>query len=85
MTNNDRVIRLASGRLIAPAGSLRTVNRPGSELKTWDMRSTAIYFYSDDDGASWQESNLITVNARVTRSVLQEPGAIKLDKGMLYG
>lgn len=85
VTNNDRVIRLASGRLLVPAGYHRTVNRPASEQQTWDMRSTAIYFYSDDDGKSWQESNLATVNARATRSGLQEPGAIELANGLLYG
>ncbi|NLM77317.1 MAG: exo-alpha-sialidase [Ruminococcaceae bacterium] len=85
VTNNDRVGRLTDDRLIVPAGYHRTVNRQKDSFASWDGRSTTIYFYSDDDGHTWHESNLCSVNARCTRSGLQEPGVIELKNGSLYG
>ena len=85
VTNNDRIIRLRDGRLIVPAGYHRTVSGRKGHFTTWDSRSTTVFFYSDDDGKTWQESNLCNVNARCTRSGLQEPGAIELKNGSLYG
>ncbi len=85
VTNNDRVVRLRDGRLIVPAGYHRTIagREKGSEI--WDGRSTTIYYYSDDDGQTWHESNLCTLNARESHSGLQEPGLIELKNGSLYG
>lgn len=85
VTNNDRTVRLRDGRLIVPGGYHRTVSGRSGSFATWDSRSTAVFFYSDDDGVTWHESNLCTVNARCTRSGLQEPGAIELQNGSLYG
>jgi hypothetical protein len=85
VTNNDRIVRLRDGRLIVPAGYHRTIDSRKRGFETWDGRSTAVFFYSDDDGLTWRESNLCTLNARTTRSGLQEPGLIELANGCLYG
>lgn len=44
--NNDRVLRLSTGRLLLPVAS----HRSGEGY--FDSRSEAMYFYSDDDGQS---------------------------------
>ncbi len=86
VTNNDRIIRLKSGRLILPTGYHRTFTKKvAGSSKASDSRSMAIYFYSDDDGITWDESNICAINSRHTKSGLQEPGAIELENGMLYG
>lgn len=84
VTNNDRVLRLESGRLLSPAAYHRVIIR-GHQPERWDSRATTYFFYSDDDGESWDESNPCTVNTRHSRSGLQEPGAIELSKNVLYG
>ena len=85
VTNNDRVVRLRDGRLIVPAGYHRTVQGRARTQETWDSRSTAIYFYSDDDGATWRESAPCTLTVRWSRTGMQEPGVIELQNGTLYG
>lgn len=85
VTNNDRVVKLKDGRLIVPAGYHRTISHGQGSFSTWDSRSTTLFCYSDDDGNTWHESNLCTVNARCSRSGLQEPGVIELKNGTLYG
>lgn len=85
VTNNDRVIRLRDGRLIVPAGYHRTIAGKAGSSETWDGRSTTLYCFSDDDGLSWRESNLCTINVRGSGSGLQEPGVIELQNGSLYG
>lgn len=85
VTNNDRIVRLKSGRLILPAGFHRTFLNKAGGKETLDERATTIYFYSDDDGFTWHESNLCCMNSRHTGSGLQEPGVIELKNGALYG
>ena len=84
VTNNDRVVRLASGRLIVPAAYHRVIKPRGGAAR-WDSRSTTYFFYSDDDGASWDESNPCTLNVPWSHTGLQEPGCIEVEPGLLYG
>jgi len=74
VVNNDRVIQLASGRIVVPAArhvlSGETQFRPG----------TAMCFLSDDEGRSWTQSAEIAPPAGCA-SGLQEPGVIELNDG----
>lgn len=76
--NNDRVIRLEGGRLIAPVS--RHFVKGG---KTWDdeeqMGHLYVYF-SDDNGRSWKRSTGVSNPSGV---IHQEPGVAALDDGRL--
>lgn len=85
VTNNDRVVRLENGRLIVPAAFHRTLYGSGVEKYRFSSRATAFFYYSDDDGASWQESSPVSLAASGSLTGLQEPGVLELANGMLYG
>jgi sialidase-1 len=76
--NNDRVIQLASGRLVIP---LAEHNRPSYEK--WTGHGTALCYLSDDGGATWRRgtTELDGLGAGQTRVMLQEPGLIELKDG----
>lgn len=80
VVNNDRVIRLSSGRILIPAA--RHVTTEGY----FDSRSDTVFFYSDDDGETWKESDTkcsLSDNA-FSKSGLQEPGVIEVQPGCLW-
>ena len=86
--HNDRVIRTSKGRIILPTCYFRTRTNVSTDFKdiaTLDFKSQAIYFYSDDDGKSWQESNIMSIPVGWSKTGLQEPGVIELSPGHLYG
>lgn len=86
VVNNDRVIRLKSGRIYIPAAlHRRTVRDDGSVF--FDGRAEFIGIYSDDDGATWRESagKASISGLRQTRTGLQEPGILEIQAGILYG
>ncbi len=73
--NNDRVIQLASGRLIVPVA----LHMRGGKFHS-DGR--AMTCYSDDGGRTWKRSNVLGLPANVGRkSGLQEPGVVALKDG----
>lgn len=77
--NNDRVIRLASKRIIMPL-ALHLFRTSGA------LRAGLVFtLYSDDDGASWRESDtLLCPNFQAeTGCGFQEPGLIELEPGHL--
>lgn len=89
VVNNDRVIRLSNGRLIAPAA----VHRKGFTICDgeesggfMDMRSDTVFFISDDDGKSWRISHgkCSMPYGSVCRSGLQEPGVLELESNILW-
>ena len=82
--NNDRVIQTASGRLILPVGYHRT-SGAADERASWDARAIAIWYYSDDEGATWKESATWWGIPVVSESGLQEPGVVQLADGSLFG
>ena len=88
VVNNDRIVRLSSGRIIIPVAFHRngfnSYDRDGSVQ--FDGRGVVLYFVSDNDGESFEESpSKITMNtSRVCRSGLQEPGVIELASGTLW-
>lgn len=75
--NNDRVIQLENGRLLAPVALFRT---PETELtfygRIWN-------YYSDDNGRTWQSGEEVPNPDGV---MLQEPGVVALKDGriMMY-
>ncbi|MCF7688366.1 MAG: glycoside hydrolase [Cephaloticoccus sp.] len=85
VTNNDRVVQLASGRLIAPAAYHRPKSADGDIEAGINNHGEAVFFISDDAGATWREG---TQRLRIASSIdtgLQEPGVIERLDGSLYG
>lgn len=82
--NNDRVIRLSSGRIIIPAAEHKNNIRADGSVAFGPAETT--FFYSDDDGISWKESKtILSLNIPSCHSGLQEPGVIETQPGQLYG
>lgn len=82
--NNDRAIKLRTGRLIVPTAYHRTIISPdGGEH--WDSNAVTYYFYSDDDGRTFHQSEPCYLQATRGTTGLQEPGAIELADGTIYG
>ena len=77
VVNNDRVIQLASGRLVAPASFRQAAG------KTADHPGIAISYLSDDDGRNWRKSKTELHPPKQSRSGLQEPGVVELKDGRL--
>ncbi len=88
VVNNDRVVQLSSGRLIAPAGYHRLraklVNDPDRLYDSLDFRSIAVFFLSDDGGWTWREGQDWWAFPGQTPSGLQEPGVVELKEGRLW-
>lgn len=78
--NNDRVIQLSGGRLLAP---LALHHRPDWEKPDWNGE-VGVYF-SDDAGASWQRSEQWKQahDSGGKRVSAQEPGLIERKDGSL--
>lgn len=84
VTNNDRVIQLASGRLVAPAAFHRPHPEDAGEGRI-DSHGEAVFFLSDDAGATWREGPQRLRIAADIESGLQEPGVIERSDGTVYG
>lgn len=85
VTNNDRIVQLADGRLIAPAAFHRPKRADGDIEAGIDGHGEAVCFLSDDGGRTWREgSQRLRVDAAID-SGLQEPGVIERSDGTLYG
>lgn len=86
VVNNDRVTRLCDGRILIPAACHRTGK--DSRGKTFlDSRAEAVFFYSDDDGVTWNASDGKCCMPTIANchSGLQEPGILELQPGILWG
>ena len=71
--NNDRVVRLAGGRILLPVALHATPEAPRFE------RHAAIScFYSDNDGATWSQSAKVPGGGA---HALEEPGVVELKDG----
>lgn len=85
VVNNDRVIQLKSGRIILPAAYHRpTKDYDPSAWDSWDYRAITLFYYSDDNGNTWHESEDWWALPRRTRSGMQEPGVLEMLDGTLY-
>ncbi|WP_154852561.1 sialidase family protein [Cyclobacterium xiamenense] len=72
VVNNDRVVQLASGRLLVP------VSRHKTKGVDFSMRGTIFCYFSDDMGKTWTSSAEVPNPQDV---VLQEPGVVQLEDG----
>jgi predicted neuraminidase len=85
VVNNDRIVRLASGRIVIPAAR-HPARADRNEAAAVDWRGVATFFLSDDDGVTWRESrSSCTLPVVHTKSGLQEPGVIEMAPGQLWG
>jgi sialidase-1 len=81
--NNDRAVQLRSGRLILPVSCYRSTGTLDAQ-SSWDSRAIILWYYSDDEGATWTESATWWSMPTVSRSGLQEPGVVELGDGSLF-
>ena len=77
--NNDRVVRLASGRLVAP------VSQHADADRKWDAHGHIMYYLSDDSGRTWRRSTSVLKPVETGKGmvVYQEPGVVELSADML--
>lgn len=81
--NNDRFIRLADGRIAAPAGL--HVEHYGDSYASLDMSGEPVCFVSEDEGSSFcQTKARIALTGRIAREAgMQEPGIIQQKNGVV--
>ena len=72
--NNDRVIQLENGRILAPVSLHQT---PDTD---WENQGRIFCYYSDDGGGTWKSSKKVPNPGKV---MLQEPGLIVLKSGKI--
>lgn len=82
--NNDRVIQTSKGRLVIPLAFHRSRGSDPKTSKSWDARAIAMWIYSDDEGATWQESGSWWAMPVRSGSGLQEPGVVENADGSLF-
>jgi hypothetical protein len=82
--NNDRVIQLTTGRLIAPVAFHRARRSNPRDPHSFDDRAIALWYLSDDEGQTWQEANDWWALPVASRSGLQEPGVVELASGHVF-
>jgi sialidase-1 len=82
--NNDRVIQLQSGRLVAPVGFHRSRGSDPQNYRSLDMRAVALWYLSEDEGKTWQEADDWWALPARTTTGLQEPGVVELADGRLF-
>lgn len=81
--NNDRVIQLKTGRLIAPVAFHRPIMRNGKPDA--DRRGIVIWYLSDDNGRSWRESDYWwALPEPDIQTGMQEPGVVEQADGSLF-
>lgn len=85
IVNNDRVIQLKSGRIVIPAAYHRPkLDTDPTAWDSFDMRAITLFYYSDDEGRTWRESDDWWGLPVRSKSGMQEPGVIELADGSLY-
>jgi sialidase-1 len=85
VVNNDRTLQLRGGQLLVPAAFHRLKGPDNKDFKNFDSRAIAMFFLSDDGGHTWRESESWWGTPVPSKSGLQEPGAVELKDGSLYG
>lgn len=85
VVNNDRVIQLGNGRIVIPAAYHRPTKTGWTEaLNEVDWRAITLFYYSDDEGKTWHESDDWWGLPVRNKSGMQEPGLVELLDGSLY-
>ena len=84
--NNDRAIQTSRGRLIVPVAFHRTTREVDDGTgHSIDHRGLALWYYSDDEGATWTEAKTWWTLPVASTTGLQEPGVVELADGSLFG
>ncbi|QDU41485.1 Sialidase precursor [Maioricimonas rarisocia] len=73
--NNDRVVRLSSGRLVVPVGE-----HFGPVRTEWTGDARIVCYLSDDDGQTWRRGTAAEVT-KEKPAIQQEPGVVELEDG----
>jgi hypothetical protein len=81
VVNNDRVVRLSTGRLIVPAALHCT---PDGARKEWTPYGFPYTFISDDEGRTWRADKSVSPDLVDQSVMLQEPGVLELKDGRLW-
>lgn len=85
VTNNDRVVRLSSGRLINPCALHKMKTDSRTDWKSFDGRGIAYFYLSDDDGYTWREGRGFAAHSIAhSKCGLQEPGVVELNNGAVW-
>jgi hypothetical protein len=88
VTNNDRVIRTESGRILIPGNLHRYLgNEVQKHSDGWNIDGRAIgcFFYSDDDGKTWSSSPEYCQPAFTnTQTGLQETGILDMGNNIIW-
>ncbi len=80
--NNDRVIRLKSGRILVAVAE--HVTTPGTDGGAFTHPGVARTFFSDDDGLTWGEGRgPVAINVPISKRGMQEPGLIEHENGVV--
>lgn len=81
IVNNDRIIRLKSGRIVVPV-----LDHNLFTPKEWVRTGYALYLLSDDDGYTWRigKQNVQTPFSTAKRG-LEEPGVYQHNDGTVWG
>ena len=87
--NNDRVIRLKSGRIIVPACLFEAdsaIDENGKERLSNLHEGYMYVFASDDDGKSWKTvcKHYGIPVSKACKTGVQEPGIVELNDGRLW-
>ena len=86
VVNNDRILRLNSGRLVLPLTFHRSSETDDASKRRYDYRGVAVFYLSDDDGITWREArDIVFAPFAHTYSGLQENGAIEIRPGLIMG
>ena len=79
--NNDRVLKLQSGRIFY-AASRHSIWEDKSKFAPGEL----CFFYSDDDGFTWRSTAAkLDIGSNYSTTGLQEPGLAELPGGTVYG
>ena len=82
--NNDRVIQLQGGSLVLPLAFHRSRGSDPRNYRSLDMRAIALWYWSEDEGKTWQEADDWWALPARTTTGLQEPGVVELADGRLF-
>jgi sialidase-1 len=82
--NNDRVVRIGSGRLVVPLAYHPSRGDDPQSAASFDPRAAAVWYYSDDEGTTWRVSDSAWSLPAPSVSGLQEPGVVELAEGGLW-
>ena len=85
--NNDRLVQLKSGRLVIPVAVHHVTTPVLVEGKgfpsTFTQHASAVFYLSDDSGATWREASQCCYPPQWLGTGLQEPGVVELSDGRI--